>query len=192
MLNYSRTVVLSGKADIVEKFENIEGLTLGKKQLTYFAECRSSDLLGTTSIEMKQATLNDVDQIINLRKTISEFHVQEDAAEILWKSMESKTGRTYYTENNGMMTACASTTAENSFSTMIVGVCTRNENRRQGLATAIMQRLCKEILDEGKVLCLFYEILKQAKFIKNLDSKILECGRCIDKEKIIAVSLKKF
>ncbi|WML46378.1 GNAT family N-acetyltransferase [Neobacillus sp. PS3-40] len=171
MLNHSKTVVLSGKADIVEKFENIEGLTLGKKQLTYFAECRSSDLLGTTSIEMKQATLNDVDQIINLRKTISEFHVQEDAAEILRKSMETKTGRTYYTENKGLMTSCASTTAENSLSAMIVGVCTRNENRCQGLATAIMQRLCKEILDEGKVLCLFYSNPEAGKIYKRLGFK---------------------
>jgi uncharacterized protein len=161
-------IILSGKADIVKKFENIKGLTLGNKKVMYFAECRSSELMDSTSIEVKQANIDDVERIIALRKTINEFHVMENAAEVLRKSMETHTGRTYYTEDNGLMTACVSTTAENSLSAMVVGVCTKMEYRRKGLATAIMQILFREILNEGKILCLFYDNPEAGRIYKKL------------------------
>ncbi|WP_442593953.1 GNAT family N-acetyltransferase [Neobacillus sp. D3-1R] len=160
-------LMLSGKADIVEKFEN-RGLSLGKKQVTYFAECKSDKYLGQSHLEIKKATINDIDRIIELRSTIEEFMVNPNAKEMLLSSMQSNTARTYYTEENGKITACVSTTAENSLSAMIVGVCTRKEYRRKGLATGIMQKLFKEILEEGKVLCLFYDNPEAGKIYKRL------------------------
>lgn len=157
MRRYASPIVLSGTAKIVEKFENIEGLTLGKKRKLYFAECRSKEFLKETTIEIHKATIHDVDRIIELRKSIKEFHVKDDANKILQQSIEAKTGRTFYTEENGVITACVSTTAENSLSAMIVGVCTKENYRRQGLATNIMHKLFHEVLKEGKVLCLFYD-----------------------------------
>ncbi|MDP4084158.1 MAG: GNAT family N-acetyltransferase [Bacillota bacterium] len=164
-------IVLSGKSDIVSRFETIEGLSIGNKREFYFAECLLNHFFEETHIAIKKATVNDVDRIIDLRKSIEEFHVKEDAAKILKQSMESKTGRTYYTEENGIITACVSTTAENSLSAMIVGVCTKKENRRQGLATSIMQKLFKEVLSEGKVLCLFYDNPEAGRIYKRLGFK---------------------
>jgi uncharacterized protein len=161
-------VALSGKTDIIKKFENIEGLFLGHKKVMYFAECRSSEFLDFTSRGVKPASIDDVDRIIALRKTINEFQVMGNAAEMLRKSMETNTGRTYYTEDNGMMTACVSTTAENSLSAMVVGVCTKMEFRRQGLATTIMQVLFREVLNEGKILCLFYDNPEAGRIYKRL------------------------
>jgi uncharacterized protein len=168
MKNYNQPIYLSGKTDLVEKFEAFDDLVLGKKQVTYFAECLTDEHLGATHLDIKKADLEDVDRIIELRSSIEEFQVRSDARDILLQSMKSNTGRTYYTEENGVMTACVSTTAENSLSAMIVGVCTRKEYRRQGLATAIMQRLFQDVLAEGKVLCLFYDNPAAGRIYKRL------------------------
>ncbi|WP_066320307.1 GNAT family N-acetyltransferase [Bacillus sp. FJAT-29814] len=171
MKQFNQPILLSGKSDIVEKFEASGELQLGPKQVTYFAECRSDENLGTNEAEINQATLEDVDRIIELRQTIEEFHIRSDARAMLQQAMESKTGRTYYTEDQDVMTACVSTTAENSISAMIVGVCTHKEYRRQGLATAIMQKLFKVVLDEGKTLCLFYDNPEAGRIYKRLGFK---------------------
>ncbi|MBU8917185.1 GNAT family N-acetyltransferase [Bacillus sp. FJAT-29953] len=171
MKQYTQPIFLSGKSDIVEKFEVFEELSLGKKQVTFFAECLSDDCLGDNNVDVKKATIEDVDQIIELRSSIEEFQIRSDARKMLINAMESNTGRTYYTVHQGVMTACVSTTAENSISAMIVGVCTRKENRRQGLATAIMEKLFKDVLAEGKTLCLFYDNPEAGRIYKRLGFK---------------------
>lgn len=171
MTSYPRPFFLSGKSDIVEKFEAFQELQLGKKQETYFAECKSTENLGETDIEIKKATLDDIDRILSIRRSIDEFQIRDDAAEMLQTSMQTNTARSYFTEDNGQMTACISTTAENSISAMIVGVCTRKEYRRKGLATAIMQKLFKDVLNEGKVLCLFYDNPEAGRIYKRLGFK---------------------
>jgi uncharacterized protein len=169
--SYPRPFYLSGKSDIVEKFEAFQELKLGKKQETFFAECKSTENLGETDKDIKNATLDDIDQILSIRRSIDEFQIRADAAEMLRTSMETNTARSYFTEENGQITACVSTTAENSISAMIVGVCTRKEYRRKGLATAIMQKLFKDVLNEGKVLCLFYDNPEAGRIYKRLGFK---------------------
>lgn len=168
---YSNQPALSGKSDIVEQFEEIGGLTLGRKQKTYFAECLTGDMLGWTDIPVEKAGLSDVDRIIALRSTIDEFVVNDNAKDMLIHAMETGTGRTFYTEEDGAFTACASTAAENSVSAMIVGVCTHKDHRRKGLATAIMQKLFREVLDEGRILCLFYDNPEAGRIYKRLGFK---------------------
>ncbi|WP_042455652.1 GNAT family N-acetyltransferase [Neobacillus dielmonensis] len=176
MMNHDQQIVLSGKSNIVEQFDRLLESKLGKKQVTYFAECRSTDQLisnfngkGVTPIH--QAGINDIDRILELRKSIEEFTVQKNAREMMVSSMESHTAKTYFTEDNGSVTACVSTAAENSISAMIVGVCTKQEYRRQGLATAIMIKLFKDVLDEGKILCLFYDNPDAGRIYKRLGFK---------------------
>lgn len=171
--SFHQPIFLSGKTEIVEKFEQFKELKLGEKQVTYFAECRSDAnlTLNTDDLEIKKAGLDAVDQIMDLRATITEFHIRTDAREMLIKSMEARTARTYYTEENGVFTSCVSTTAENSRSAMIVGVCTRNDRRRKGLATAIMKKLFKDVLNEGKALCLFYDNPDAGRIYKRLGFK---------------------
>jgi uncharacterized protein len=168
MKKYSQPILLSGKSDIVEKFEAFEDLQLGKKQLTFFAECRTDEFFSPDEVVYKKASIEDVDQILELRQTIEEFHVRSDARDVLVQSMESNTSRTYFTEEDGVITSCVSTAAENSMSAMIVGVCTRKEYRRRGLATAIMQNLFQHVLNEGKTLCLFYDNPEAGRIYKRL------------------------
>lgn len=169
--SFPKPFFLSGKADIVEKFEPFQELRLGKKQETFFAECKNVENLGETNLDIKKASPNHIDQILSLRRSIDEFQIRDDAAEMLRTSMESKTARTYFTEQDGLLTGCVSTTAENSFSAMIVGVCTRKEYRRKGLATAIMQKLFKDLINEGKILCLFYDNPEAGRIYKRLGFK---------------------
>jgi uncharacterized protein len=166
--SYEDKVFLSGKSDLVEKFENIAGLELGKKQVTYFAECNTDEYLGHTDYEIKTANPQDVDRIIELRSGIEEFYPNPNAREIILQSLKTGTGRTYYIEQEGQMVASASTAAENSMSAMIVGVCTHNDYRRRGLATAVMQKLFKEVMNEGKLLCLFYDNPEAGRIYKRL------------------------
>jgi uncharacterized protein len=165
---YTTNPFMSGKADIVEQFEKIPGIKLGRKQETFFAECRKDTHLGETELPIVKATIKDVDRIIELRSSIDEFVVSDTSRDMLIQSMETNTGRTYFLEENGILTACASTTAENSVSAMIVGVCTSKEHRQKGLATAVLQNLIKDVLDENKILCLFYDNPAAGRIYKRL------------------------
>lgn len=49
---------------------------------------------------------------------------------MLRQAIETNTGRTYYIEKDGAIIASASTSAENSLSTMVVGVCTPELSRK--------------------------------------------------------------
>jgi uncharacterized protein len=160
--------ILSGKSAIVEQFE--QWLPLGNKRVTYFCECDTDEYANKMdhSIEIKEATLEDVDRIIELRQRIVEFATTPRAREMLAKSLETKTGRTYYIEQNGNMVAAASTTAENSLSAMIVGVCTDEAHRQKGYASAIVAKLIRDLLSEGKTLCLFYDNPKAGSIYKRL------------------------
>ena len=143
-------------------------MNLGKKQVTYFAECSTDSFLAETDLEISTAGPEDVDRIIELRASIEEFFPNPNAREIFLQSLKSGTGRTYYVEKDGKMAASASTAAENSQSAMIVGVCTHKDYRRKGLATAVMQKLFKDVMDEGKLLCLFYDNPEAGRIYKRL------------------------
>ncbi|WP_079509255.1 GNAT family N-acetyltransferase [Mesobacillus jeotgali] len=165
---YPEKVFLSGKSELVEKFENIAGLELGKKQVTYFAECSTDSGLEETDLDILTASPEDADRIIELRTQIEEFYPNPNAREIFLQSLKSGTGRTYFIERDGIVAASASTAAENSMSAMIVGVCTHKEYRRKGLATAVMQKLFKDVMAEGKLLCLFYDNPEAGRIYKRL------------------------
>jgi uncharacterized protein len=169
--SFPKPAFLSGKTDIVKKFEAFKELQLGKKQDTFFAECTSTEFLGETNLDVKKASNDHIGQIMSLRRSIDEFTIGDNAEEMLRTSMESNTARTYYTEEDGIMTSCVSTTAENSMSAMIVGVCTRKNFRRKGLATSIMKKLFKDVLDDGKILCLFYDNPEAGRIYKRLGFK---------------------
>lgn len=171
MKGYQDKIFLSGKTEIVAKFEGIEGLEIGKKQVTYFAECTSAKHIGDTDQSVKIATLADMDSIIDLRSTIEEFAPNPNARKMLEQAIETGTGRTYYLEVDGMMVASASTAAENSLSAMIVGVCTHKDYRKKGLATAVMQKLFRDVMNEGKILCLFYDNPEAGSIYKRLGFK---------------------
>ena len=148
---------MSGKKDVLQKFDKF--MEFDTKREQYFAELtddRELDISIDLS-EVKRANMEDVDSIIELREQIKEFHITPSSNEAYRQSIVTKTGRTYFIERDGRVVASASTTAENSKSAMIVAVCSHSQYRRRGYATKCMMALCKEILREGRNLCLFYD-----------------------------------
>ncbi|WP_400247843.1 GNAT family N-acetyltransferase [Niallia sp. JL1B1071] len=161
-------VTLSGRADFVEKFENLPNLTLGKKKVTYFAQCGTKKEIQLTGM-IKKATIADIDRIVGLRDSIDEFKTTDQTKNILKKAIESKTGRTYYLENDKQeIISTVSTTAENSQSAMIVGVCTHKDYRNNGYASKLMTALVKDVLEEKQYVCLFYDNPNAGKIYKNV------------------------
>ncbi|MCG6793884.1 GNAT family N-acetyltransferase [Anoxybacillus geothermalis] len=153
----SSSIQLSGKADIARQFE--ERLPLGEKRTLYFCECRTDEYARQEmgAFAVKKAELADVDRILDLRRRIAEFETRPSSRDMLVKGMETNSARTYYIEQDGRMVAAASTSAENSLSAMIVGVCTDQEHRGKGYASTIVAKLVCDLLAEGKMPCLFYD-----------------------------------
>ena len=63
----------------------------------------------------------------------------------------------YLIRQNGALAAHATTSVASSKAAMIGGVFTPVEFRGKGLATAVVTRLCKDLLDSGKTPVLFFE-----------------------------------
>ncbi|WP_026692279.1 GNAT family N-acetyltransferase [Peribacillus kribbensis] len=159
LLPKNEKVALSGKAEVVELFEGKSQLKLGEKRTFFFAECtEETEEAGNLDNEVKIASLEDIDRIIDLRSSISEFRVTEASRKLLVQAMEEGTGRTFYIERNGKMAASSSTSAENSISAMVVGVCTHPDFRNKGYASDTLKALVQEVLGKDKKsLCLFYD-----------------------------------
>lgn len=165
-------IKISGKSDVVEQFETVPALKLGKKKRLYFAECRNNNQLQETiTANIKIATIDDVTNIMKLRKQITEFALDDGSEKLLRQAIKTNTGRTYYIEENGEIIACASTSAENSLSAMIVGVCTHENYRGKGYASQILSKMIQDFTAEGRTLCLFYDNPAAGRIYKRLGFK---------------------
>lgn len=162
--------MLVGKEEVVSKFEETV-LHLEAPQKNYYSILRSISpkFKVNNNIVVKRVTVEDVDRIVELRDKIKEFKGgSKNFKEMLLKDFETKTARGYYVEIDGNMISYAQTSIENSFSAMIVNVMTEEKYRGYGYASACLNILCKELLKEGKTLCLYYENLKAGKIYKEI------------------------
>lgn len=151
--------MISGDAGIVQAFRGKVPVREEKQML--FAELKQMNeqisSAAAAPLIIQKATAHDVEAICTLTDQIQEFAASAgDSRRSLRNALESNTGRTYFTMQDGKVIASASTTAENSLSAMIVAVATHPEHRGRGLATRITAELCAALLAEGKSLCLFY------------------------------------
>ncbi|MDZ7673441.1 MAG: GNAT family N-acetyltransferase [Halanaerobiales bacterium] len=164
--------MITGKKACVEKIDPY--IDISEKRDTYFAKLdKAKDLYEGELLEKIEKTrLEDVKYIWELHENIEEFN-SLDEVERKEKKYKDNTGRGYhiFNENKDGVISCAETTAENSYSAMVVGVATDPEHRNKGLASAVMSKLCKEVLDEGKELCLFYDNPQAGKIYKRIGFK---------------------
>lgn len=162
-------LMISGKSEMISRFQSYFSFKRIKE--TYFAELKGGGNIKEDKHEqiIKKATLNDVDKIIELKQKINEFYFTSSSIKSYKRTLETNTGRSFYVENKqGQVISVASTTAENSYSGMVVGVCTHPSVRQKGLASIVMTELCKELLSEQKTLCLFYDNPKAGRIYKRL------------------------
>lgn len=155
--NDCRNKVISGKASIIEDFKDVFKKFEIKE--TSFCELKDGNRLKGYDDSIKIASENDAKRICDFVNGIKEFsNISESSEKQFLENMRSKSGRTYYIENKKEeIISNVQTTAENSKSAMIVAVASKEGYRNKGLVTKCLSKLCKDILEEGKVLCLFYD-----------------------------------
>lgn len=153
---------LMGKAAVIARLQAQGEIGFDRIRTTYLA--RLTDLaptipVSTAGYDIHTASLSEVDDIVKFHSGIEEFNYDtpEEKREALSKDLESGSGRCYFMKRDGLVVSTALTTAENSLSALVRGVATALEFRRRGLATILMIKLCEDLLQENKTLCLFYD-----------------------------------
>lgn len=159
ILSKQGKTLISGKASILRRFEEV--LPKHKSETTYFCELRNIDKLRSIEYNcnlIKIAQENDAERVLDLMNKIDEFGDFATSVERIQHKIKTRAGRIYYIENeDGLMVSVVQTTAENSKSAMVVGVATLKEYRNKGFMSQCLAKLCKDIVAEGKGLCLFYD-----------------------------------
>lgn len=161
---------LSGLKSITDQILPYIERPVPKTRTLHYAKCEHLKLQkeNTPSEQVQLATLDTIPEIAELHRKIEEFSPKNDMEESMAKGIETHSARTFYLRKNHKIVSCASTTAENSMSAMVVGVCTDPSHTKRGYASRCMMRLCEELLEEGKMLCLFYDNPKAGNIYKRL------------------------
>lgn len=146
---------LSGKSEIISKFDDILDFKISKK--SYFTSLRNYKSLGNVSDDIKLATEKDVDKIINLRNEIEEFRATGVEKASILNSLKNKTSRYYYIEDESGFISMTASVVETKELAMIGAVCTLPSHRGKGLASLCVNKVCSEMIKEGKTPCLFYD-----------------------------------
>ncbi|WP_066501715.1 GNAT family N-acetyltransferase [Abyssisolibacter fermentans] len=156
IINASTFDAVSGKKDTLLKIKDL--IEHKKYKEFYFAKITKDKFVeGNEELALAQkATADDVDDILQLRETIEEFDGKVNR-KVFEEELEKNLRRVYFVKEDDKCVAEASTTAENSQSAMIVGVCTDKDYRRKGYATICVKVLCKDLFKKDKTLCLFYD-----------------------------------
>lgn len=165
-------VMVSGKEELVSQIG--EHIPFQKVKKTFFAELKNNSIRNKVEHNylVKKASLKDVERMFELQEQIEEFDFGPSSKQSYKRTIETNTGRSFYIENHeGKVISLASTTAENTYSGMVVGVCSHPDVRQKGLASIVMSELCLELLSEGKSLCLFYDNPRAGRIYKRLGFK---------------------
>lgn len=153
----TEAVMLSGKQPILDEIATC--FPTAQRRELEFAELDNALLLPFVPEHhvVSKATVDDIDAVFRLYGVIDEFTSTPSSTKAFRNNMESGSARTFGYRMGSDFLALASTAAENSLSAMVVGVCTHPHHRRKGYATLCLVALCRELLAEGRTLCLFYD-----------------------------------
>ena len=168
--------ILSGKKDCLIPLLPLIKRNVKKKKALFFASLKeiSKDIIVSTDVQVRLATLNEARKLYDMLMDIKEFSEgTRTSYDAFVNSMKSGASRRYIIVEDGKIVSTASTAAENSMSAMVVAVATREEYRNKGYATRCMYQLCTDLLAEGKTLCLFYDNPEAGKIYRKLGFKEL-------------------
>jgi uncharacterized protein len=156
-------VTLSGKYDLLKRLEPLFlDLVL---RITYLAKCSKVICKANKSstIQVREMNESDANAHALLISSIDEFKENKSANTTIEDEKKSfvralKYGGHYIGvfQNNDLL-AMAGTTANSSLSGMVVGVCTKKDERGKGYASLAVNTLCELSFKKGQqFLCLFY------------------------------------
>ncbi len=166
MTQHESFEILSGKVECVRRFMPI--IQWKKLRELYLAKLDENEFQTTADTSNVQtATLKDMPQVLELYGKIEEFTDASVDLERLELPLRTKTGRTLLlrgspkrgrksTGEEGLIT-CVSTTAETSDTAILVGLMTDPAHRKMGYGTQCLQRLCFDLIREGKQVYLTYD-----------------------------------
>lgn len=158
----------SGLQEIVQPLEVLITKPFKKKANTYYAKCEKLVVQDEITYDMRLTTVEDIPAHLDLLQSIPEFASNQTTEEQLKRTIDNKVGRNYAIWQDGQMVSVVSTTAENEQSAMIIGVGTREGYKRKGYASELLIQTCRELLAEGKMLCLFYDNPEAGKIYRRL------------------------
>ncbi len=167
-------MVISGKQEIVNRFSlQLKGFT---EKSTYFCELMTLEefIPAEKLLDIKIAVEDDAPRIYDIIAQIEEFSSFGNREDRIRSKIVEKAGRVYYLEEDNKIISVVQTTAENSLSAMIVGVATLKEYRKKGLMSSCLSILCRDLLSEGKSICLFYDNPKAGSVYHRLGFKTID------------------
>lgn len=160
---------LSGMYDILTSLYPLIEKTPKRSGKMHYAKCTA--LIGEAPphrFTIRKTTVEDIPQHRALLQQIPEFANSTTTEEQMIRTIENQTGRTYALWEDNQIVSVVSTAAENLQSAMIVGVATHPDYVKRGYATALLYRMCEELLAEDKVVCLFYDNPKAGKIYERI------------------------
>ena len=163
ILQKNSVASLCGKSETVEKLIPwLPGKQARDMHLMTLTAVKTPapDLPG--SLHERPLTPDDAAMIVALYSAVKEFADryigQEQQQEENLRFSLGKGGRGIGIFDQDQLVSVALTSAENPLSAMLVGIATRTDYRRQGLATRLVTLLCHQCLDDGMhMICLFFE-----------------------------------
>ncbi|MEH7119369.1 GNAT family N-acetyltransferase [Neobacillus vireti] len=159
MINDPSFKMMSGLKEITEQIEPFLNQPYKRKRQLYYAKCTDLNINGK-SVELstvQQALPQDAEALVKLLNSVPEFSGSTMTLERKLRELKDGSSRSFFIKTDGNIVSTASTAAENSMSAMVVGVATLENYKKKGFATKCMIKLCSELLNEGKELCLFYD-----------------------------------
>lgn len=113
-----------------------------------------------TCLMVEKAGFEDCKELADLIFGIPDFsrfyHSSEEIERGIRRRMEMGNCRYFVLRRNGIIVSQAYTTIESSKYATLGGVVTRNEYRKQGLASLVVSCICEDILKDNKTPNLFY------------------------------------
>lgn len=154
---------LNGKQSIIEKIApSLPDMTISSTYLSKLTHINEPTRKCTGDVHIERLNPAHAEQMLKL--TLSDAHF---AAPYIGKEKEGiekmrlnflSGGRSFGVFSQGELISTASSAAENSMSAMIVGVITRPDMQRKGLADLLVRHICEQCFKDGKqFICLFYD-----------------------------------
>lgn len=155
---------ISGKSEIAESLA--KKMNMSKIRRVNFCKLEKNTYLNMDSRDknIKKIKHRNLRKIVHLYSIIDEF--ENTSVDCIKNGL--KTGRGYYIDINKKAVAMAKSTAENYTHAMIVGVGTHPLFRQKGYASKCITKLCRELLNENKIPCLFYDNEDAGKLYKKI------------------------
>ena len=148
---------ISGKKSVIDRLRLKYSDYLECKE-TYFCSLKRLNNIDISTLKENKIHKAEIDDLEALNEFSSNIQMHtQDYIESKTKQIRDKITRIYFIkDDNDKIISSVSTGIETSFLAMICGVGTDYEHRNKGFATYMAYILSKELVNEGKIPCLFY------------------------------------